>query len=191
VGEKPTLEGCDFDSDRFETELTAWHERKRQADDQAAKQRKEQEDAQAAWQQKLTAYGAAKTALKVPDFEDAEAVVLDTLNQTQQGILLHGPGSADVTAQLAYALGKNPAKLKELASIKDPIKFAFAAAKLETQLKVTPRKAAPAPERVVKGSAAGATGVDNTLARLEEEADRTGDRSKVIAYKREQRNKAA
>lgn len=186
VGDKPTLEGCEFDTERFETELTAWHERKRAADDQAAKQRKEQEDAQAAWQGRLTAYNTAKAGLKVADFEDAEAVVLDTLNQTQQGIIVSG---ADSPEKLVYALGKNPAKLKELAAIKDPVKYAFAVAKLETQLKVTPRKSPPPAEKPVRGSAA-ATGMDSTLARLEAEAEKTGDRSKVIAYKRQQRQVA-
>jgi len=187
VGDKPTLEGCDYDSDRFETELTAWHERKRQADEQAAKQRKEQEDAQAAWQSKLNAYNTAKAALKVPDFEDAEAVVLETFSQTQQAIIING---AENPERVMYALGKNPAKAKELASIKDPVKYAFAVAKLETQLKVTPRKAPPAPERVVSGTAAGATGVDSTLERLEAEADRTGDRTKLIAYRKSLAQKA-
>src|ERR1044072_581125 len=35
IGEKPTLEGCEWDEEKFETELTAWHERKRQADAEA------------------------------------------------------------------------------------------------------------------------------------------------------------
>jgi hypothetical protein len=187
VGEKPTLAGCDYDEERFEKELTAWHETKRQADDQAAAQRKQVEDAQAAHQARLNSYNTAKTALKVPDFEDAEAAVLETLDQTQQGIILHG---AEKPEQMIYALGKNPAKLKELAAIKDPVKYAFAVARLENKLTVTPRKVTPAPERKVGGSAGGATSMDNTLARLEAEAERTGDRSKVIAYKRQQRQAA-
>jgi hypothetical protein len=182
LGAKPSLEGCDFDTDRFETELTTWHERKRAVDEQAAKQQKEQEDAQKAWQTKLDGYNAAKVSLKVPDFEDAEAVVLESMTTTQQSIIVSG---ADTPANVIYALGKNPAKAKELASIKDPVKFAFAVAKLETQLKVTPRKAPPAPEKVVRGSAA-AVGVTNPkLDRLEAEADATGDRSKFIAYQKQ------
>lgn len=181
LGDKPTLAGCDFDEDRFETELTGWHEKKRATDDLASKQRKEQEDAQAAWQGKLSSYDAAKAALKVDDFEDAEAVVLEQFSQTQQAIIING---ADKPEQVVYALGKNPAKAKELAAIKDPVKYAFAIAKLETQLKVTPRKAPPAPERVVRGTAAASTS-DTQLAKLEAEADRTGDRTKVAQYRRQ------
>jgi hypothetical protein len=186
LGVKPTLEGCDFDTDRFETELTGWHERKRAADEQAAKQQKATEDAQKAWQTKLDGYKTAKASLKVSDFEDAEAVVLESTNVTQQGIIVSG---ADTPANVIYALGKNPAKLKELASIKDPVKFAFAVAKLETQLKVTPRKAPPAPEKVVRGSAAAVGVTDPKLERLEAEAARTGDRTKIAAYRREIREK--
>jgi len=187
VGEKPTLEGCDFDPDKFETELTSWHERKRKADDAATAVRQEQEAQQAAWNQRLTAYKTAGAALKVSDFDDAEAAAQEVLNPTQLGIIVNG---ADNPAQLVYALGKSPAKAKELAAIKDPVKYVFAVAKLETQLKVQPRKAPPAPERVVRGNAGAATGVDNTLARLQAEADKSGDRSAVAKYLRD-RKKAA
>jgi hypothetical protein len=79
--------------------------------------------------------------------------------------------------------------VKELSSIKDPVKFAFAVAKLETQLKVSNRKAAPPPEKVVKGTGRVSGSVDSTLERLREEAAKSGDMSKVIAYKRQMRAK--
>lgn len=188
LGAKPTLEACDFDTDRFETELTTWHERKRAVDDLTAKKQKEADDAQKAWQSQLDNYKAQKSALKVPDFEDAEAVVLESLNTTQQGIIVSG---ADTPANVIYALGKNPAKAKELASIKDPVKFAFAVAKLETQLKVTPRKAPPAPERPVRGSASAVGVNDPKLARLEAAAEKSGDRSELVRYKKQLKEKAA
>src|SRR5690606_37600809 len=90
VGEKPTLEDCDFDADRFERELEAWHARKREADDQERKKREAVEAEQKAWQSKLDAYGKAKGELKVKDFEDVESFVTETLNVTQQGIILNG-----------------------------------------------------------------------------------------------------
>lgn len=188
VGEKPTLESCDFDGEAYAEKLLAWTDAKRKADETAAAARQEQEAAQAEWQKRVDGYNIAKAALKVPDFEDAEHVVQQTMNPTQLGVMLNG---ADKPELLVYALGRNPAKARELAAIKDPVKFAFAVAKVETQLKVAPRKAPPPAERVIRGSAGGATAVDNTLARLEAEADRTGDRTKVAAYRREQRSKAA
>lgn len=182
LGKKPTLEDCDYDSDEFEAKLAEWYERKREYD--AAEATAEaQRDAEAkAWQDKLDSYAKAKASLKVRDYEDAEAFALDTFNVTQQGIVLQG---SDNPALIIYALGKNTKRAKELASINDPVKFAFAVAKLETQLKVTNRKAAASPERTITSGGGRISGsVDSTLERLREEALKTGDLSKVMAYKR-------
>ena len=182
LGGKPTLESCDYDSEEYEKKLADWYEQKRHAD-AAEAEAQAQRDAEAkAWQDKLDSYAKARASLKVRDYEDAEAVALETFNVTQQGIVLQG---SDNPALIIYALGKNSTKAKELASITDPVKFAFAVAKLETQLKVTNRKAAAAPERTISTGGGRISGsVDSTLDRLREEALKTGDMSKVMAYKR-------
>jgi len=179
---KPTLENCDYDSDEYEQKLAEWYEHKREYD-AAQANAKAQQDAEAkAWQDKLDSYAKAKASLRVRDYEDAEATALETFNVTQQGIVLQG---SDNPALLVYAIGKNATKAKELASITDPVKFAFAVAKLETQLKVTNRKAAASPERTISTGGGRISGsVDSTLDRLREEALKTGDLSKVMAYKR-------
>ena len=146
LGKKPTLEDHDYDTDKFEQALTAWYDRKREADQAAAQAEAAQKEQQKVWQAKLDAYGKAKAELKVKDFDDAEAVAQDVFNVTQQGIMLQG---AENPALVIYALGKNPKRAKEISTITDPVKFAFAVAKLETQLKVTQRKAATTPERTV------------------------------------------
>ena len=182
LGPKPTLEACDYDSEEYEKKLADWYEDKR-LHDAAEAEAQAQRDAEAkAWQDKLDSYAKARATLKVRDYEDAEAVALETFNVTQQGIVLQG---SDNPALIIYALGKNTTKAKELASITDPVKFAFAVAKLETQLKVTNRKAAAAPERTITTGGGRISGsVDSTLDRLREEALKTGDMSKVMAYKR-------
>jgi hypothetical protein len=181
VGAKPKLEDHDYDAEKFEVALAGWFERKRQADEHAAKQKQSEEQQKQAWQARLDAYGKAKASLRVRDYEDAEASVTESLNVTQQGIIVSG---AENPALVTYAIGKDPAKLKELAAIADPVKFAFAVAKLETQLKVNPRKPAAAPEVIVKSTTRLAGGShDQVLERLYDEADKTGDRTKVIAYK--------
>ena len=182
LGPKPTLEACAYDSEEYEKKLADWYEQKRHAD-AAEAEAQAQRDAEAkAWQDKLDSYAKARASLKVRDYEDAEAVALETFNVTQQGIVLQG---SDNPALIIYALGKNSTKAKELASITDPVKFAFAVAKLETQLKVTNRKAAAAPERTISTGGGRISGsVDSTLDRLREEALKTGDMSKVMAYKR-------
>ena len=163
IGKKPTLEDFDYDAEKFEASLAQWFERKRQVDEQAAKVQADIEKQQQEWQAKLEGYGKAKAELKVRDYDDAESLVQESFNVTQQGVILQG---ADNPALLVYALGKNPKKAKELASISDPVKFAFAIAKLETQLKVTNRKAAPPPEKTVQGTGRVSGTVDSTLDRL-------------------------
>jgi desulfoferrodoxin (superoxide reductase-like protein) len=185
LGKKPTLDDFDYDADKFEEALANWFDRKRQADEANAKQEAEVMNQQKAWQAKLDGYGKAKAELRVKDFEDAEAVAQELFNVTQQGVVLQG---ADNPALVIYALGKNPKKAKELSDIKDPVKFAFAVAKLEKELKVTNRKAAPPPERIVSGTGRVSGAVDSTLERLREEAARTGNMTKVIQYKSQKRS---
>ena len=184
LGAKPTLEAHDYDAERFEEALANWFERKRQTDEENAKQETEVMNQQKAWQAKLEGYGKAKAELRVKDFEEAEAIAQELFNVTQQGVMLQG---ADNPALVVYALGKNPKKAKELSEIKDPVKFAFAVAKLEKDLKVTNRRQAPPPERIVSGTGRSSGAVDSTLERLREEAARTGNMTKVIQYKQQKR----
>lgn len=181
LGPKPKLEECDYDTDKFEAELEKWYERKRQADAETVELEKAKQAEAAEWNNKLQGYAKARANLKVRDFEDAEHVVLEALDQTQQGIILQGCKNP---ALVVYAIGRNPEKVKELASIKDPVKYAFAVAELEGQLKVTSRKAPP-PERTMKGSGPISGSVDSTLERLRSEAEKTGDYSKVMRYRSE------
>jgi hypothetical protein len=184
LGAKPKLEDHDYDADKFELALQDWFEKKRQADEKAAKAQAEARAKEEAWQARLAEYGQAKAKLKVPDYEDAEERVQSLFNVTQQGVMIAG---AENPALLVYALGKHPAKAKELAAITDPVKFAFAVAKLETQMKTTTkaRPAPPAPDTPMRSTAPARSAVNATLERLRDEADRTGDRTKVAAYMRQ------
>jgi hypothetical protein len=180
VGPKPTLAGCDYDEEAFEQQLDEWKERDRQSKQQQADQQKQAEQANAAWQRDLTSYQAKKASLGFADVEETEEVVTSALNQVQQAVLIKA--AAD-PAQLIYALGKHDAKLGELAKITDPIKLAAEVARLEGTMKMVKRRQAPAPERVPSGTASTAGTTDKELARLEAEADKTGDRSKLAAYR--------
>lgn len=185
-GPKPTLEAADYDTERFEREMAAWHERKAahaksQAEREAA-ERAQQEQ----WQGVLKAYDEKRKALKVRDFSEAEEVITDTLSVEQQGLIL---AYSDAPELVIYALGKNPKRAAELAAITDPLKFGREIWKVESQVKVSSRKPATQPERVVTGSAPkGAS--DATLERLRGEAERTGDYSKVFAYRKQIKAKA-
>ena len=182
LGAKPKLEDHDYDAEKFEAALAHWFERKRLADEHAARQKQSEEQQKQAWQARLDAYGKAKASLRVRDYEDAEASVTESFNVTQQGIIVSG---AENPALVTYAIGKDPAKLKELAAITDPVKFAFAVAKLETQLKVNAKAKPPAPEQSPKGGAPKSNATEATLERLRDEAMKTGNAVKLIAYKRQ------
>ena len=186
LGKKPSLEDCDYDSEEYENKLADWYEQKRHADTAEAEAQAQRDAEAKAWQGKLNSYAKARASLKVHDYEDAEAVALEAFSITQQGIVIQG---SDNPALIIYALGKNAVRAKELASITDPVKFAFAVAKLETQLKVTNRKAAASPERTISSGGGRISGsVDSTLDRLRDEALKTGDLSKVMAYKRSKKS---
>jgi DNA polymerase III alpha subunit (gram-positive type) len=184
LGVKPRLEDYDYDAEKFESALDEWHDRKRQHDLESERAKQAEQQQQQAWQAKLDAYSKAKAELKVKDYEDAEAIAQEVFNVTQQGIVLQG---ADNPALVIYALGKNAKKAKEIADIKDPVKFAFAVAKLEKELKVTNRKAAPPPERTVRGTGPVSGSVDSTLERLRAEAEKTGNYTKVHQYRQQRR----
>lgn len=183
LGEKPTLEGVGFDAEEFEKQLDEWKEKKFKLELQEAKRREEQEKSEKAWQDKLSAYEAKKAQIKtkVRGFDEAEENVRDVLSPMQQAMIIDGADNPDL---LIYHLGTNPKKLKELAAITSPSQFAFKAAKLDAQIEKVPRKPQTSPERKPSGSAPLSGTTDTTFAKLRAEAERTGDYTEVIKYKR-------
>lgn len=189
IGAKPKLDDpdIDYDTEKYEARLDAWMQKKTEKERRENEQRADLERQRQEWTAKVEGHKKAAATLGVADYEDAEEVVRSAFSDVQQCILLE----ADNSAALAYVIGKRPAKAKELASITNPVKFAMALAKLETQVKTTNKKVAPPPETRVKASAPVSGAVDSKLAKLMEEADRTGDRTKVAAYHREKARQAA
>jgi hypothetical protein len=188
---KPTLADCDYDEEVFEQKLDTWKTQqqavKAEKDAAEAESRKAQEE----WANTQAAYVEAKKSLKLANFDEAEDAVKSELSEVQQALLLTALDSAENVAKLVAALGGNQAELKRIASIKNPIKFAAAAAKLEEKMKVTPRKAPPAPERSPKGGTTAVGVSDAVLERLEAKAAISGDRSEIVRYKRQQAEKKA
>ena len=188
---KPTLEDCDYDAGALEQKLATWYDAKREHDAREAEVRAVQERAEQKWQSRLAFYDEGKSKLGAQDYDEAEATVAEILSAPFPGIVAEDvrigiikQGATDPAA-LVYALGKNPAKAKELVAIDDPVEFAWKAARLEASMKVV-RGKAPPPEKRVSGGVAGVAGaLDDTLERLRAEAAKTGDFSKVMAYKRQ------
>jgi hypothetical protein len=186
LGPRPTLETCDYDETKFVSSLEAYQERKRKVDEAAAAKKVEDEKGQNEYKNRLSEYAEGKTALGASDFADAESVVIDLLDTVQQGIIVSG---AKNSALVVYALGKNEEKARELAAIKDPVKFAFAVANLEGSLKVTGRKPTTKPEERVSGNSRPSGATDSTLEKLRAEAEKTGNYTKVLEYKRQKASK--
>lgn len=177
---KPTLEDVDYDADKFEGALLDWNDIKRKHDAVEAEARAEAEAAAKQAQDKLAAYKANGAALKVDDFAGAESIVVKALSIEQQNILLAGTDNPHL---VVYALGTSPEKAKELASIKDPARFAVAIGKLEAQIKVAKRtSSAPPPERKAVGGSS--LSDDARLEALRKKAAETNDYTEVRKYKR-------
>jgi hypothetical protein len=187
LGKKPSMQDddIDYDEDKYSAKLEQWHETKRQIDAKASKAREEQEAQTKAWQLKLEGYGKGKADLRVTDFEDAEGVAQEKLTVTQQGIVLQ---AAENSAMFVYAIGKSKEHAEKLAAITDPVKFAWEAGKLEGSMKQQTRtKSPPPPARLAQGDAKISGANDSTLDNLRSEAAKTGDYSKVLAYKNKKR----
>lgn len=189
---KPTIEDHDHYADAFEADLDKWYAEKaaseREAEERKRAKQKAEEAEQSAWKEKLSAHDKKKAELPVKDYAASEETVFDLLDETQRGIVIN---YSDNSALLIYALGRNPAKLSDLAACKDPGAFIKAMTKLESNLKTSTRRPTTAPEsRVERGSAGKPTTSAAGLEKLRAEADRTGNRTKVLEYMRAQRRAA-
>jgi len=189
LGKEPELEDFDYDPAKFKQATREWLEKKAKVDARKADQQKAEQAAQEAWNAKVAAYNEAKASLGADDFEEAEEAVQSALNPTQIGIILSG---ADAPAELILGLGTNQAELRRIAAIADPVAFTFAVGKLQAKVtKVATTKKPPAPEKTIRGNAGVSGTVDSTLDRLRAEAEKTGDYTKVTAYRRQLKAKAS
>ena len=180
-GPRPTLAESEYDEDEFAKKLESWHDKKAKIAAEIAASEAQQQKQQAAWNAKLQSYQAAKTLLRREDYDEAEAAVRDVLSETQVGVLIAGTKDS---ASLVYALGKSPAKLAALKGL-DPVETAFALARLESQVQ-TNRKPKISGETTPQGGTTRMAGGANArLEELERKAEKTGDRSEIIAYKRQ------
>ncbi len=189
VPARPHLErDFNFDQDRFDEALDTYEAAKEARIRWEAREEKRKDERQRAAEDQSRSIEQQKKSLGVADYDVHAATVHATLSDAQIGVLLTG---CDNPAALIYALGRSPAKLEAVAAEGNLAKFAVALGALQKDLKMG-RKRPPEPETQVHGSSASiGDNADKELARLEKEADRTNDRSKVIAYKRELRRAAA
>lgn len=185
LGARPTLADVDYDEDRFETALDEWKSRK---DEVEREERESQEQARKGaeqWAGYVQNYNTAKTQLRVKNFDEAEAAVFTALPEQHQALLMKSGRAAELVA----ALGNRPAELDALSKL-DLTDAAMMVGELRSKLTVTKRKPSAQPDTPLRGNAAVSGVSDRELARLEKEADRTGDSSKLVAYRRQLKSKA-
>jgi hypothetical protein len=190
VGPKPTLADCEYDEEKFEREYEAWKERKSAADSQQTNVQQKSHEQERIWSQRLGQALEQKAALGKTDADDAFENVRAALGEERASAIIYMAEDGNA-AKLMYALGTHPTKLAELAAQQDPIRFVKDVAKLEGQLKMVKRKSPPDPDVPERGSARiSRETTDKKLAKLEEEAARTGDRTAVARYKKSLKEKA-
>lgn len=185
---KPKLADFDYDEDKFDKAIDEWHGKKLAHEKRQAEKQRQIEAQKEVVQSRYSAYNAGKAELsaQVRDFDDAEDLVTEVISTERQNVILMG---AENPALVVYAIGRNPEEAKRLSEIDNDVKFAFEVAKLESKLKTGRKKAPPAPERKVSGSANGSGAMDTTLERLRAEAAKSGDMTKVMAYKKQMRER--
>jgi len=190
VGDRPKMADFDFDEDRFDEAIDAWDQRRRKAEQQeqartAQKQRQDED-----WNRVVRTYAEKKAVLRYPDVAVAEETAFAALSPAAQSLIAR---HADNPALFIYAAGKSPTKLAELARIDsegDPFAVVKAITKMEATLQTRKTVRPPDPDTPVRGRTIAAGSADKQLAKLEAEADRTGKRDAVIAFKRAQKEKA-
>lgn len=179
---KPKLADFDYDEDKYDEARDAWDAKKREVDAWDASQKEREKQAQEAANAVREKYAKSRQALKAPGYQEAEDEVVARLSDIQQSALMKYAANP---AALVCALGQNPTELQRLASIKDPADFLWQASKLEDKVKVTTRAKGykPAPDKTLRSNGGGSASTA-TLDRLEAEAAKTGDRTKVVAYRK-------
>lgn len=185
VGPEPTLDDCDWDQDRFKADWAAWNDRKRKSDERQAQQNRQAEQANERWAASHSVYRAKAAELGVPDYDEAERIVGEALPvQVGNGVIQY---FGDKAPAIVLALHRRPDLLEKMVQTAkdDPLKALLDLRMMAEKVSVINKRKTPAPEAetVVRGSGSVSSVGNKTLEKLEAEADKTGDRSRLIAYR--------
>lgn len=186
VGERPKIEDFDYDTEAHDKALDEYEARKDAKREQDERRAKAKRDSEAAWEKVKTTYATKKAALPFADKDRVEAAAFEALPAMHQAVIAK---VATDPALFIYAAGKSPARLDQLAAIDDPLVLAATIGKMGATLTMKKRSTAPQPEKIARGGVV-QQGTDKTLARLEAAAEKSGDRTELQRYKRQQAAKA-
>lgn len=181
VGPRPQLADFDYDEDRYSEAVDAWSDRKVKAAlsdrDAAAPDEAMQED----FRRRVDRF--QEDVANLP-YGDAKAMVEAAVAAMPASLQAAVVQVADDPARLVYALGKYPDKLRALIEQPNQARMMGDIARLEGQMKTGTRKPTAQPQAQRRGDAM-PRGGDKELARLQKEADRTGNRTALVRYKKE------
>lgn len=184
VGNKPDLwDDCEGDADKFERELSAYHDRVRQREQQDKSEQEQQEAGRKRFETAHAQYRQHAQALGVAGYDAIEEKVQGDLPPVLRDVIPLYFG--DKGPKVVVALGRHPQLLDELLSIQDPLAQILKLNDIAHGVKIMPRKAPPPESQTIQRGSAPAGGTsDKELARLEKEAERTGNRTQLIEYRR-------
>lgn len=182
--DKPKRDDYEYgQDDKYDDDLIAWNEDKKKHD--AKKQSKEDEakQFQTTYDDRLQGFNTRKKSIAVDDYDAVENKIKGYLSDEQQSI---GVYTLNKPEMVFLALSRNSKELERISKITEPLILASELGKIEARLKTTKRKAPP-PETRLKGTAAIGGASDKHLEKLERDSEKTGDRTKILKYKREQK----
>lgn len=179
LGPRPRLEDFDYDEDKHNAAVDAWHDAKFDAKRRAEEAEARRNTPDPSFQEDLGRYEKGKATLTAPDatvvLSETEAALTPVMKAAIVKV-------ADDPAALMYRIGTDPALFDRLEAITDPVRLIAAVARLETGTPTMSKK--PALDVPVNGKPPRNEGADKKLARLEAEAERTGNRTALVNYKR-------
>ncbi len=186
LGEEPTLESCEYDEDKFKAEVKAYYAREKAIEKQKEEQAKQQDKVKQAQQTQLEAYETQKKALGAKNYKVAEEEFLTSVHAVNPALGEVILNAAEDMAKMVYVLGTQPKKLESLLKITNPYKLAAEVARIEKDVKVQKKQSNIKPEGTLKGDIGGGATASSEkhLEKLRAEAQKTGDFTKVAAYKR-------
>lgn len=132
-------EGIDFDPAKYTEAWKAWNGRKSDHEAAVTKQAAQAQELQQTLITKQKAYYEQKAELvkRVPTFDKAEKVVLETLPQMLQAtLLLHSQNPT----MLVLALGRNKQLRDQVMAAKDPVALGRLIGEIDAKAKLAPRK---------------------------------------------------
>lgn len=172
-------DGIDYDESIFQKRLTEWSEENARYQTAQVQQQQAQQAFQQLHQQKLQQYQERVKAVKVPNYQQAEKVVIDEVPEQIQGAIIH---YAEKPEMVVIALARNPDLRKQMAEATDPVALGRLIGTIESKAKTMPKARTTAGTvPPVKGS----NGAElNSIDKLREKAEQTGDYTAYYAAKR-------